>query len=152
MKLEDLNPRPSKFHLSYNDKWYTMRAWTLNDQIWMNQEYGDRINEIFSEKNLDIVAIARMAYRLLEEKNDFKAREFVTIDEEGNEETQKIGGYKLLIARVKTIKEQLALLAAVVECIGLSMPEVDEIKNMGSGKVDPATEKKTSMKPTGARL
>ena len=151
MKLEDLKPRPSKFHLSYNDKWYTMRPWTLNDQIWMNQEYGDRINEIFSEKNIDIVAIARMAFRLLDDKSDFKAREFTAIDEDGNETTQTIGGYKLLIARVKTVKEQLELLTAVVECIGLSMPEVDEIKKMGS-KPDPSTEKKTSMRQTGERL
>jgi len=150
MKLEDLSPRPSKFHLSYNDKWYTMRAWTLNDQIWMNQEYGEKVHEIFNENNIDIVAIARMAFRLLEEKSDFKAREFKTIDEDGNEKTETIGGYKLLIARVKTVKEQLQLLASVVECIGLSMPEVDEIKNMG-GKIDPATEKKTSTRQTGAK-
>lgn len=151
MKLEDLKPRPSKFYLSYSDKWYTLRPWTLNDQIWMNQEYGERINEIFSEKNIDIVAIARMAFRLMEDKSDFRAREFTAIDEDGNETTQTIGGYKLLIARVKTVKEQLQLLASVVECIGLSMPEVDEIKGM-AGNADSTTEKKTSTKQTGARL
>lgn len=151
MNLEDLKPRPSKFHLSHNDKWYTMRPWTLNDQIWMNQEYGDKINEIFNENNLDIVAIARMAYRLLDDKKDFLAQEISGIDEDGNEFTEKIGGYKLLITRVNTLKEQLALLASVVECIGLSMPEVDEIKNFGDAKNGTTTEKKRSTKPTGGK-
>lgn len=149
MKLEDLKPRPSKFHLSFNDKWYSLRAWTLQDQIWMNQEYGDKVNHIFNEKNIDIVAISRMAYRLLEEKADFKAKEIKTIDEDGLEKVEMLGGYKLLIARVRTIQEQMNMLAAVVECIGLSMPQVEEIKNLG--KTDLGTEKKRVKKRTGAK-
>lgn len=149
MKLEDLKPRPSKFYLSFNSKWYTLRAWTLQDQIWMNQEYGDKVNHIFNEKNIDIVAISRMAYRLLEEKSDFKAKEVKTIDEEGLEKAEMLGGYKLLIARIRTVEEQMGMMAAVVESIGLSMPEVDEIRNLGKKEI--GTEKKRSKKPTGAK-
>lgn len=148
MKLEDLKPKPSKFYLSKTQKEYKLRPWTLQDQIWMNQEYGDKIKDIFSEENVDIVAISRMAYRLLTDKSDFKATEVKDIDEDGNEVTYNVGGYKLLINSVNDLEEQLALLSAVVECIGLSMPEVEELKK---ADIDTATEKKTVKSKTGEK-
>jgi hypothetical protein len=131
MKLENLTPRPSKIYLSSMGKEYTLRPWSLKDQIFMNQEYGDRVNEIFNKDKIDLVAICRMVYRLIADKNDFKAIEVNEIDENGNEIKYKLGGYKLLIHKVTDYKDQVKLMTGLLECIGLSSPELKELKNLG---------------------
>lgn len=130
MKLEDIKPKSSKFYLSKTQTEYRLRPWTLEDQIWLKEEYGDRINEIFNEKHIDIVAISRMAYRLLTDKSDFKAKQIKDFNEDGEEVTYKVGGYKLLINTVNDLNEQFALLSAVIESIGLNMPQLEELKNI----------------------
>lgn len=148
MRLEDIKPKQSEFTLSKTGKTYVLRPWSLSDQIWMNQTYGEKVKEIFSKDNIDIVAICRMAFRVMEDKSDFKAEQVTEINEEGEEFTYSVGGYKKLISTIANVEEQLHVFGAVVECIGLSMPEVDEIKSL---KLDEGEEKKSQKKSTGRK-
>ena len=133
MELQDLKPKPSKFYLEKKDKEYTLRPWTLEDQIWAKHTF-ENVEKIFSKENIDIEAVSRMVYRVIEDKSDFVAEEGIEIDEEGNEVQKKIGGFKKLIAMISGIGEQAAMVGALVECIGVSMPAVEELKGMGSKK------------------
>lgn len=134
MALEDLIPRKSKIYLSHTDKYYTLRPWTLQDQIWMKQEYGEQAKEIFSLEldKLDLGVVARMIYRLIEDKDDFKAKEFKEINEDGVEEKIKVGGYKILLGMIKGFKEQIDLIASLAECIGASNEYLGQIREFGA--------------------
>lgn len=128
MKLEDLKPRPSKFFMEKLSDYVTLRAWTMEDQIWLQQEYGDKVQKIFDPESVDIGAICRIAYRLITDRSPFKASEKKTFDEDGNPVIEKIGGWRRMALMLSGPKEQVDLFTSVIECIGVSMPEVDDVK------------------------
>ncbi len=133
VNLEDLIPRKSKFYLSETGVEYSLRPWTLKDQIWMKQEYGDKAKDMFvlELEKLDLSIAARMMYRLIEDKTDFMAKEIIEIDENGEEKKIKIGGYKALLSMIKGFKEQVNLIASLAECIGASNDYVGKVRDLG---------------------
>lgn len=128
MELTQLKPKQSKVYFSKLDKELTLRPWTVEDQIWLQQEYEGKIQEIFSQDNIDIAAICRCVYRLLEDKSDFKVEQYTDFDEDGNEIKTKLGGWKKMASLLSGVEEQMGILTGLTECIGVNMPEVDEIK------------------------
>lgn len=145
MDIIDLKPKASKLEVS--GKSYTLRPWTLEDGIWLKQEYGEKVSQIFSETNFDLAAMCRMAYRLLVDKQDFKVQEAKTFDEDGNEISVKLGGWKKLASDLKGFEEQYALMKSVTQCIGVSMPDLNEAKQEANKK----KAKKKSKKRIGAK-
>jgi len=127
MDLSELKPRASRIFFSKLDRELILRPWTVEDQIWMQQEFKD-IQKIFDPKNSDILAICRIAYRLMVDKSPFVAEERASYDEDGNKITEKVGGWKKMATLLANVDEQIQLYTAITECIGVSMPEVDELK------------------------
>lgn len=127
MELIDLKPRPSKFKANGNE--YILRAWTVEDQIWLQQEYGDKVKDIFSSENIDLMAVCRCVFRLIQDKSDFKAEDIKDVDENGEEINYRLGGWKKLALKLKTIEEQVSAYTALMDCVGLSMPEIDNIRD-----------------------
>lgn len=145
MKLEDLKPMPQKFFMKKLNQSITLRAWTVEDQIWLQQEYGkDKIQSIFNPESVDISAICRIAYRLIDDKSPFKAEQRKTFDENGEPIVEKVGGWRKMAILLSDVSEQVELFTAVVKCIGVSMPEVDEVKKKVS-------EEEIASQPIGAK-
>lgn len=142
MNLLELNPIPSKIKI--NGKTHKLRAWTVSDKIWLLSEYEDRINEIFDPQNIDLKAVCRSVYRLIEDKSPFEAEEVETYDEDGNKEMVMIGGWKKLALEMNSTEDQVSLFTGLMECIGLSAP----VATPGKKKV---TKKKSKKKPTGRK-
>lgn len=138
MKLEQLVPKRSSIYLSETDKTYQLRPWTLKDQIWMKEQYGDNAKDMFhlSIQNLEFSVVARMLYRVIEDKSDFIAKEIVDIDEDGNQRKVTLGGYQALINMVTGFKEQISLVTALAECIGGSNSYIEDVKKIGDMELD----------------
>lgn len=144
MNLTELKPRPSKFKA--NNTSYELRPWTLEDQIWIKQQYGDDVQKIFEPQNIDLGAVCRCLYRLVIDKSDFKAEKINDFDEDGNEVTVNFGGWSKLATSLKTVQEQLGAFTALMECIGISMPELEEIKDGSKKKKKVSKRKRTGLK------
>jgi biotin operon repressor len=127
LKLEDIRPRPSKFKLEATGKTYKLRPFNVEDEAWLKQEFGEKINDYFSEKNIDPVALTRIAYRLMIDRSDFKKKTITEIDENGEEFKTSIGGYRLLMSMISGMKEKEEILLAINETIGLSREAVEKL-------------------------
>lgn len=139
-------PKKASFKLKATGKTYTLREITLDDQVWIKEEYGDRLEEIFSPP-MDLNEVCRIVYRLIVNKGDFKAVEINDYDDEGNFISTMCGGYKLL-RRMIAGDEIVDFIWAFNECQGLSRPvEPKENKKKVTKKVKKkATKKKATKK------
>jgi hypothetical protein len=123
MDLNSIKPKESNFYLRITNKTYTMRPITMADEQWLERTYGQKqMQDIFEKLNL--IEIARIVYRLLvnEDKESFKKQTVRFVNEDGDEETEELGGYKLLISLVSGWEEKIALTNALLENMGFSRP------------------------------
>ena len=75
VKLEELNPRKSEIFLI--KKKYTLKPFTLSQQIWVMNEFateadpegGQNLKRLLEK--MDVVATYKLAFRLIEDKSDF---------------------------------------------------------------------------------
>lgn len=137
MKLEELIPQEGKIKLVDPEKEYILRPFTLQDEVWVRKTFGDEIDKIFQPDCVDLEGLSRIAYHQLADKSDFVVREVTTVNEEGEEVTERIGGYKLFMSRVKGINHKMELLFAVNETLGASRPDMEEgevVKKKGKAK------------------
>ncbi len=142
VELKDLKPMPTVLRLETVNKSYQLRAFTVRDEIWLRQAYGDKINEVFSEENMDFEAICRIIFRLIVDKSDFVKQTVEIIDEDGNSSTESLGGYHLLSEMILGINEKLAVLESLNHVMGVSRPVLEEIaKKKGEVAALPIGEK-----------
>lgn len=109
LKLEDLAPKEAFFKLeALPDSVLTLKKFTLNDRIFLNQRWPDpaEVNKIFSE--LKLGEISEIAFRLLKEKHLFK-------DLEAFRES------------IVTIADIQNLISATLETIGISEPIMNQM-------------------------
>jgi len=126
MDLTKLVPKESKLHLNAFKKDFQLRPFNLSDEIWLTNEYGSRVGEIF--ELMDFEAISRIAYRQIIDKSEFKKREVEFITEDGESETVSLGGVELFRQLVKGWDEKIAIMSSVIECITGSRPDYKEEK------------------------
>ena len=132
MNLTSLVPRESRFKLNQvKDRDFTMRPINLADELWMEEEFGERLGKIFEEIN--IKEISRIVFRLLvdDDKKFFKKREVKIVNEEGDEDKIELGGVNLLRALISGISDKTGLLESLLENIGLSRPQIKEMGEAG---------------------
>ena len=135
MKLEEVIPPNPEFILSDTGKTYHLRLPNLEDRA--------RFQEMFTTKEMEEVfnklqwgEICRIAFRLLKEKEEFRAVEFKAIDDNGYEQTVTLTGPQVLLRRLSNIDEATRLLTAVTRAFIDSEPmikpalELDIKKNM----------------------
>lgn len=127
IKLEDLRPKTGKFKLSATGNDYILRPFSVLDEIWLRNEYGDSLPELFNENFIDGNALGKIAYHQLEDKSDFKQAEVTDYDESGLEVVKKIGGYKRLVQLIHGMEEKIAILLAINETLGVSRPVIDKL-------------------------
>ncbi len=101
---------------------YRMNPVSAADELWMKQEFGDRLEKIFQE--IDMKEICRIVFRLLkeEDKKDFAAKDVEFMNEQGETNTVRVGGVFLLYAQVSGYHEKVEIFKALLETIGISRP------------------------------
>jgi hypothetical protein len=110
LKLEDLVPMEVTFKLSSKgDKEYTLKRFSLREQIWIRNKYGsvERVQQIF--KTMDLVAISEIAHHLLKDKTDFPT--FLDFAE-----------------CIITHEDKVAVMKGMLSTIGISQPLFDKIE------------------------
>lgn len=145
IRLEDVKPARTTFTLPTSGTTLTFRPFSLDDEYWMNQEYGSGIEALFKECNFK--EIFRIAFRMIENKEVLKKRTVKFINEDGDEKEMEIGGIKLLHALSYGFEEKMLILTSLLNCIGISRPMMDEL-----AKADQEDQKKSlELKQTGAK-
>lgn len=136
MKLEDLNPKDAVFKINqFGDQEFTIRKFTLSDEIWLNQTFGTSLQEIF--KSVDMDAISRIIFHQLapDDKLVFQKQNVKLVNDDTGEVTEEtIGGYRLLQkcipGGVSGTIEKTVLLNALLETLGVSRPEPEKKSEM----------------------
>lgn len=125
MKLEEIIPKRTELKLSSSKKVYHLRPVSLEDEIWMHEQYGDELQKIIGEMRTK--EVCRIAYRLLEEKEDFLEKNVTLVDERGKKVTEKRGGIELLYCMMLGLDDKMAVLRALLAAIGISRPMLDKV-------------------------
>lgn len=112
-KLEDLLPSKPEFKLSKTGKTYSLRPMNLQDRIDMQAMFGgpEKVAEVFNKK--DWFGIARMAYKLMEDKSDFLAGEGAYVDDEGFRKNKMFTGPEKFFNSITGVTEMLQVMGAV---------------------------------------
>lgn len=142
LSLESITPKKSEFKLKLFDKKFYLRPITLEDEIWLKQEYSDKLEQVFSDTNPDFKEICRIAYRLLLNKSEFKVRPVKFIDENGKEESITLGGLTLFYRCITCFEDKIAVTIALVETMGMSREIFDNVKEMLQGNDKKKVKKK----------
>lgn len=128
MKLSELLPQGTSFHLSQLGEDLTLRPITLADEIWLNETFGETgVSEMFS--TLNFIEISRVVYRLLdnESKAKLKKKKIVLFNEDGDESEHEIGGLKLLQLSISGIAEKEAIVGGLLKCLGFTDKMIDDL-------------------------
>lgn len=126
MKIEDVIPQRTELKLSSTEKTLVLRPVSLEDEFWMQKEFGDDLQKVFNE--LRMRDVCRIAYRLLEDKSDFVEQEVTLVNEEGKKVTEKRGGVELLFCMVLGMGDRLTLVRSLVHAMGVSRPMLDKLE------------------------
>ena len=124
-----------KFNLAMKGE-HKLKRFTLADEIWMLNEFGEDLANIFNKENFNMDIISRIVFRLLEDKSMYKAISVIDYDEDGEEIEKKIGGYKLFQRSIVGVKEKIKVLNACVENINVSSNNETETVITASEKGD----------------
>jgi len=126
--LTDLIPEKSEIKLAINgnEKAYVLRPLNLEDETWVKRKFGDRIEDIF--KNLEMDKICQIVYRLMEDKTDFKMLEIKEINDDGEEVLVKKTGPDRLMKCVVGKQHQIDILNSLLATFGASRPILDKIE------------------------
>lgn len=128
VKLEDLLTDRATFKLkATGEREHTLRLVNLEDQAWIKRTFGAElgIQYIFQQRQWD--EIAKIAYRLLEDKAAFPAFDETVIDDEGETVTRRISGPQSFMRAVTGLEECTLVLKALLTSIRLSNPQIDEV-------------------------
>ena len=113
-KVTDLLPRRSEFYLSIPDKTFSLRPCTPHDLINLKEKNID-IEEVM--KNPISADVCKVVLYLMdyEDAKEFKKIELKTINiETGEEEANDVGGHKLLVKFIASLKEHLEMFLALL--------------------------------------
>ena len=126
MKLEEIIPQETSFFLESTGNTYYLRKFSLSDEIWLKNNFADRILEIFNPECPDFDAICRIIYNQIIDRDDFAVQNAKIIDENGEKSIKRIGGYKLLAEMVYGLDEKLTVMNCLNRCMGFARPIADE--------------------------
>lgn len=130
LQMEDIKPEPATFKLkSRGESEYRLRAVTLEDEIWLNKEFGSRLDNVF--KNMEMGPISRIVFRLMDEEDkqrDFTKRKVTIMNEAGETISEDRGGVELLQASLVGFDDKLAVITALLATIGMSRPAMDKLQ------------------------
>ena len=122
IKLSDLIPEEAVIAL--NGKDYTLRKINLEDEVWLKNRFGQKINTVFVDQDMD--AISKLTFRLLKEKADFLPITEEGFDDEGNKIKMNVSGPARILRAISGASHKEDLLWAVFKTFGVSRPDAKE--------------------------
>jgi len=124
--LKDLTPMGATITLKSTGKEYRLRPFTLADEKWLQETFGNDLEKIFREINM--VQIARIAFHQMEDddRRDFVQRDVTFINEDGEEKVVKRGGAELFFWMISGMEEKLQIFQALMHTIGISRAVIDQ--------------------------
>ena len=122
MELKDLMPQEATINL--NEKEYTLRKINLEDEVWLKQKFGQQINTVFVDQDMD--AISKLTFRLLKDKKDFLPIKESGYDDDGEAKELSITGPQRILRSMHGAQQKEDLLWAVFQTFGISRPEETE--------------------------
>ena len=126
--IGDLVPVRSSFTLAqFGDEEFYLEPCTGGKLIEISKTIGniDRILSVPSAENISKLALMLMNY---ESSVHFKVQQVKKVDVlTGEESTEKIGGYKLLAACIRGMKEQFAIYKAILLSVGYEESMAEEL-------------------------
>lgn len=132
IKLEDLIPEEAEFTLALTKKTYKLRRFTLEDELWLKNRFGDELEKVFRE--IRMKEICQIVFHQLVDKSEFLKREVKIINEEGDEITETKGGAELLFCMISGMNEKLEIFNALLATIGISRPIQEKLAKEDSEK------------------
>jgi hypothetical protein len=123
--LEDIVPQPAKFKISRMNKEYTLRPFSLADELWVKSHFGEHASKMFTD--VDLEKICQLAFHQFIEREDFKLQIVKFVDDNGHTVQTEIGGWKLLMTLIAGPTEVEGLIKAILQTQGLSSPILDQI-------------------------
>lgn len=146
MDLKQVIPQNSSFTLQSTGKTYSLRKVTLEDEGWMQENFGDKTQEIFEK--MDMQQLSRLVFRLLsdEDRTEFAKRKVKFIDEEGNYIEREVGGVALFKGVLSGMNDKIEVVRALLETIGISRPMQDKLEKGEIKESDIDVKKKKKIK------
>lgn len=125
LTLQDLKPQSATFHLRKYDRDFTIRTLTLADEAWLQNTFGKDLDE----KMKSLEGMCRLVFRLMSEpdKAIFAPQTREAIDEDGNKQTEVLGGWRLFMEAVESMSEKVMVSRALLQTRGISSPIIDEV-------------------------
>lgn len=126
MELKDLLPSKPEFKVQSKNKTYALRIPNLEDRARFRDMLGSdqEINRVFAE--LDWAKIAKLVYRLLEDKSDFLAVQTTIVDDDGVPQKALLTGPAVMMQAIHSIEEATAMLGALITALRNGDPLVDK--------------------------
>lgn len=127
ISLNDIVPQEATFSLQATNETYTIRPFSIDDELWLQRTFGNELERIFKEVRME--AICRIAFRQLveEDKKKFATRTVKFTNEEGEEAEHQVGGYRLLLCFISGWGEKVEIITALTQAIGVSRKMLDQI-------------------------
>ena len=111
-----------KMQLDSMSEEITLRCLTLEDEIWIQNEYPN-YHELITTEKVDMGCLTGILYRCIESKNLFSKITESYIDDNGDEKTRSIGGLNLFRRHITTEADQIACMLTFAEVCNKSRPE-----------------------------
>lgn len=148
MELQDFFPKKPEFLISSTGRLYSFRIPNLEDRARFREMLGgsdERIGLVF--KNLEWDVIAKLAYRLLEQKEEFPARVVRELNDDGEMVEKLLTGPGVFMRTMQgSIEEAFKMLGALTAALRLGDPLIDKAVEETILK-----EKKSLLNRTGAK-
>lgn len=127
VRLEDLIPEKASFTLKATGGIeHTLRIPNIQDHAWMKQTFGGEITKVLESS--DKMGMARVVYRLLENRSPFMATENEEIDDDGVYVKVRRTGWENFARAVVGHAEQIEVYKALMSTVGLSKPVIENLK------------------------
>lgn len=109
LNLSDLKPEEATFTLDdFPDKTFTLKKFSLNAQLWMNERFGvDQVKGIFENRRLG--EISELVFFLLKDKS-------------------VITSLEAFREAITSNRDRVAMMGALLKTIGISQPVMDKLK------------------------
>ena len=147
ISLKDIQPQGATFSLELTGKEYRLRPFTLRDDVWLRETFGEELKVIFDEMRMG--PICRIVFHQMEEadKADFAQRKVTIMNEEGETVEDTMGGYHLLFSMISGWSEKTDIFLALMKTVGISKALIDPDDLMGKAAKAEGSEKKSQQKP-----
>lgn len=122
MELEEILPLEPEFTLKKTGKTHVLRLVSLEDQTWIKEKFGDKIEFERIMKSFDWSKSIQLIYRLLIDKSDFLGGDEEYIDDEGRKVVSFISGPTKLLRAISGMEEGVAVMAALAQSIMKANP------------------------------